>query len=124
MNWTTSKRFRGKLSPEHDLCEHVEENNKLAFWEDAEMDSFGPVGIFISCKECRERDKEQQKEETNHCADCGGEFPNKELTSWTPYDFDPRDGDEVIHVCNGCKPKERHKKRVEDDRFLYHREFG
>lgn len=116
MNWETNKPFPKNHTIDtdlEDLCEHVEQDHSLAHWMFCEDDSFGPVGRYIVCKECKTEMKEAADNEEELCYDCSGFFKNKDLKQWRYYYFNPREGDEPLLICNCCWDKPKHQKRIE-----------
>lgn len=96
-------------------CEHVEVGKPGILV--GEQDSFGPVTRFLECPECRKASREQEDEELERCADCGKDYPRKEVVMWKWYDFYAASGDEPLCVCDGCRVKIKHRLRCwRDDR--------
>lgn len=131
MNWNTTSYIAGrsperikKLIEQDDACEHVIADISLAYSVRAENDSFGTVGSCVCCKECDAKVDEEEDNEEHVCVDCLQTKPQKEGIQWKWYDFYPAQGDTPMFVCNCCRPKEKHQRRVANDRANYEAEFG
>ena len=94
------------------------------FTKRGEMDSFGPVCIFISCHVCEEANQEAEDNETVHCDDCKQARARKDTIEWRWYDFYAPQGDEPLVICTECQSKPKHVKRVAKDEADYRYEMG
>ncbi|UYE93414.1 hypothetical protein [Shewanella phage FishSpeaker] len=120
MNWMTNKPFpkSGSINEDtDDRCEHVEKDPSLAHWIFEEHDSWGVVGRYVACCECKVAHKEAEENEEEPCYDCGGLFKNKDLRHWRGFYFDAKAGEEPLLICKSCCEKEKHKKRIEQYKY-------
>ena len=129
MNWNTTKFdapsiARALADDRSDLCEHVEKDKKLAYVVRSELDSFGPVGVYVCCKACEDEYKKAEDEELVTCADCKQEKPRSETFEWRWFDFYAPQGDEPLIICTTCRKGEKHAKRVREDADRLLREDG
>lgn len=122
MNWIA----KGVILPNHakafaenkadgGCCEHVEADPTLARHWQEERDSFGGDGKYVMCEACYQEQLEEDGNEDVACVDCHRSVKRKDTTEWRQFDFNPRDGDEPLIVCNDCVGAEKHLKRVERD---------
>ena len=131
-NWFTEQPFSnvseekrivavGKLE---DMCEHVSEHPEMLYMVSRENDSFGVVGEYGMCQACyrKMRDDIDSKEVT--CHDCGNVVLKKNTISWKWYDFYAPQGDEPMIICHDCRVKDKHKRRIIQDRHDYESEMG
>jgi hypothetical protein len=108
-----------------DFCDHVSHGDvSNAVGEFYEDDSFGPVGIYIVCAACRDKCLESQGNEPKVCHDCRMTVLHKDTITWKWYDFDSRQGDEPLVICNGCCVLPTHIARVDNDTRNYREEMG
>lgn len=123
MNWevkgvTTFSAIKESMAD--GVCEHLSFGDRCHYA--GEQDSFGPVTRYYYCSDCFQKVQEEEGEELSCCEDCGREFKVKDLLSWKPWDFDPRDGSEPRNVCIECQGLERHQDRVKRDKADLERE--
>jgi hypothetical protein len=108
-----------------DFCDHVSfEDHSNAVGEFYEDDSFGPVGRYIVCAACRDKALEAAGNEPEVCHDCRLTVLHKDTIAWKWYDFDSRQGDEPLVICNGCCVLPTHIARVDNDTRNYREEMG
>ena len=121
MNWVVHGQNQ-TITEEWDHCEHLKVGD-VAPYMVGEQDSFGPVARMGMCQECHDKYKEEQEQELEYCHDCGQEKPMKEMREWRWYDFDHKQGDEALHICDACSVLPKHKERVRKDKEAYEREM-
>jgi len=108
-----------------DFCGHVSHaDHSKAVGYFYEEDSFGPVGHYIVCAECRDKIKNEAQQANVCCHDCCLTVKVKDSISWTPYDYYPAQGDVPTIVCNNCVGLFKHQQRVAIDAADYKAEFG
>lgn len=104
-------------------CEHVVKDPSLLFSISYENDPWGREG-YCQCEECYRAANAARDEEMLGCEDCHRVLARKELTSWSAYDHNPKDGDRPIYLCVSCQTKDKHLQRVARDRNDRINEFG
>jgi len=130
MNWFTKELIAGSVSAEkkaekvqeHGGCDHVTQDPSLLYVIQYENDSFGREG-YCCCQACYEASQAKEAERIVTCQECHAKVPKSETVTWKWYDFSFQSGDQPFIICNNCKNKEKHKKRVEEDRLLMEREL-
>lgn len=108
-----------------DFCghtSHADHNKAVGYFY--EEDSFGPVGHYIVCAECRDKMKHEEQQALVCCYDCKLSVMAKDSISWTPYDYYPAQGDVPTVVCTACTEQPKHQQRVARDNADYQAEFG
>lgn len=114
MNWFTQGSTT-KVGERDDVCEHIEQDSALAAFYSQENDSFGIVGRYVMCRECRDEHHKALEEELVCCRDCGSYKPAKETRQWRWYDFYAPQGDEALTICDGCWKEPKHTQRMAKD---------
>lgn len=114
MNWFTQGPAT-KVSDMDDMCEHVEQDPTLAAFYSQENDSFGIVGRYVMCRECRDAHYKALEEELKYCHDCLAQKPGKETRQWRWYDFYAPQGDEALTICDACWEQPKHTRRMAID---------
>ena len=123
MNWFTQGPTT-KVGEFDDVCEHVEQDERLAAFYSQENDSFGIVGRYVMCSQCRDAHRKALEEELVVCSDCGKQKPAKETRQWRWYDFYAPQGDEPMTICDTCWKQPKHIERMANDARDYARELG
>lgn len=131
MNWFTQQHLSEKtnLCIKQDLveewggCDHVTADPALLAVVSYENDTWGKEG-FCYCQACWDAAQTEEDEKEVVCHDCKQTFKAKETRAWKWYDFDPRQGDEPLIVCDTCRTKEKHIQRKKADNADYEREFA
>lgn len=131
MNWFTRESIQNKtdedkkeLIEQDGACPHAEKDLNLAQILRSEKDTWGPVATFVCCLECDQKASEEEQKQIVVCHDCSGSFEKKDTIQWKWYDFYAAQGDQPLTICNTCRTRPTHRKRVEDDRADYEDEFG
>ena len=108
---TTQLEFEDNSS-----CCHIDENslNKIVGYA-YERDSFGEEKYFM-CQSCFDEYLKSDNEELVICHDCGKEVQKQNTISWKWYDYYEPEGLEPLIICTECQNKEKHIKRVADDK--------
>ena len=78
------KQYPGSI----DYCEHASEDTDLIEVSFKETDSFGIVGVYVTCQECHDQSEEEEEEEVEEL------YLDDDMSSDLPaYDED---------VCSAC----------------------
>lgn len=105
-------------------CSHVEEDFTKCIGLYRESDSFGTVGEYCVCKECKDKVTNETGEEKVGCYDCKLIFKRKDTSEWRWYDFYEAQGDVPLIICNECWDKAKHQNRLRKDAADEAEEFG
>lgn len=117
------RRFNVEVSENFDnKCDHLEIGD-IADVLVEEHDFMGAPAEYYFCNACIEESDAAEAETLDWCTQCGGEFKVKELSRWTPYDFNPSAGEEPYLLCSCCKGSDKHKERVRKDKEYLEAEF-
>lgn len=105
-----------KLFPKlYEFCDHVktvEDCYSIIY----ESDSFGPLEYIGLCKECHDKGRKEEEEETVICRDCHKEIKKKDAYYWKWEEFYAAQGDVPYVICRECRSAPRHRMRVAKDR--------
>lgn len=115
-----TKCYTTATDDRYDFCDHVKLGDKC--WLLAEVDSFGPVGGVYCCQDCKDKIEAEEQEEEAYCFDCNKYHKKKNGSEWRWYDFDPKQGDESMFICDNCWDLEKHQNRMAKDQKEYENE--
>lgn len=117
MNWYVHGITKRVMKEDDDRCKHLKVG-EVAPRYTAECDTFGRETYYM-CEKCYQALQEQLAKEDVTCNDCNGVFPRQDTIEWKWYDFDHRQGDEALCICNNCASLPRHLNRMEECKRAY-----
>lgn len=103
------------IQDEYDVCVHLKYANTAPHIV-GENDAMGPVHHMAMCQSCYDEHIAKRAVELEPCYDCNTLLPNSKLHTWKWYEFDPRQGDEPLHICGVCWNKDKHQQRIKESR--------